>query len=330
MRNLWVLVTALSISGLAGAAEPPPLVIAELGDLRFASGEILRGAKLAYRHAGKLNADKSNAILFPTWFTGTSEDLFATGSLDAIDTDRFFLIAVDAFGNGVSSSPSNHPDFPSVTIGDMVAAQHRLVREVFGLERLYAVMGISMGGMQTFEWITAYPDFVERAMPIVGSPRLASYDILSWEAQVEAIELARQVGDVERAAALTGMISALALQTPRHHARRTPRSHSAQFLQMSKQTGSQGMADREVQLRAMLAHDVSMRFDGSMEKAASVVTARVVNVVAIEDHMVTPAPAIHFAALLGAESIELASDCGHLVTGCEVEQFEEIIGSFLQ
>lgn len=330
MRSVWVLVTALSLSGLAGAAEPPPLVIAELGDLTFESGEILRGAKLAYRHAGKLNADKSNAILFPTWFTGTSEDLFATGSLDAIDTDRFFLIAVDAFGNGVSSSPSNDPDFPSVTIGDMVAAQHRLLSEVFGIERLYAVMGISMGGMQTFEWITAYPDFVERAMPIVGSPRLASYDVLLWEAQVEAIELARQAGDVERAAALTGMISALALQTPRHHARRTPRSNAAQFLQMSKQTGSQGMLDREAQLRAMLAHDVSRRFDGSMEKAASVVEARVINVVAIEDHMVTPQPAMRFAALLGAESIELASDCGHLVTGCEVDQFVEIIASFLQ
>lgn len=330
MRHVWVLVTALSIGGLAGAAEPPPLVIAELGDLTFESGEILRGAKLAYRHAGKLNADKSNAILFPTWFTGTSEDLFASGQLDAIDTDRFFLIAVDAFGNGVSSSPSNHPDFPGVTIGDMVLAQYRLMSEVFGIERLYAVMGISMGGMQTFEWITAYPDFVERAMPIVGSPRLASYDILLWEAQVAAIELARQAGDVERASALTGMISALALRTPRYHARRTPRSNSAQFIQTAKQTTSQVMLDREAQLRAMLAHDVSRRFDGSLEKAASVVKARVVNVVSLEDHMVTPEPAIHFAALLGAESIELASDCGHLATGCELDQVEETIGSFLQ
>lgn len=55
-----------------------------------------------------------------------------------------------------------------------------------------------------------------------------------------------------------------------------------------------------------------------------------INVVAIEDHMVTPQPAIRFAVLLGAESIELASDCGHLVTGCEVDQFVEIIASFLQ
>jgi len=153
MRHLWSLLTALSLSGLAGAAEPPPLVIADLGDLTFECGEILRGAKLAYRQAGQLNADKSNAIVFPTWFTGTSEDLFASGQLDAIDTERFFLIAIDAFGNGVSSSPSNHPDFPVVTIGDMVAAQYRLVREVLGIERLYAVMGISMGGIAIREGV---------------------------------------------------------------------------------------------------------------------------------------------------------------------------------
>jgi len=90
------------------------------------------------------------------------------------------------------------------------------------------------------------------------------------------------------------------------------------------------MADRQAQLRAMLAHDVSRRFDGSLEKAASVVRARVVNVVGLADHMVTPEPAIQFAALLGAESIEMTSDCGHLITECELEQFNEIIGSFLR
>lgn len=330
MRTLGSIMLALSLGSLAGAAEPTPLLFAELGDLTFESGEVLRGARLAYRQVGELNADKSNAIVFPTWFTGTSEELFTTGRLDAIDTDRFFLIVVDAFGNGVSSSPSNHPHFPGVTIGDMVHAQYRLVTEVFGIERLYAVMGISMGGMQTFEWITAYPDFVERAMPIVGSPRLASYDILLWEAQVEAIELARQTGDIERATALTGMISELALHTPQYHARRTPRSNSAWFLQTAKQAKSQVMADRQAQLRAMLAHDVSRRYDGSLEKAASVVRARVVNVVGLADHMVTPEPAIQFAALLGAESIEMTSDCGHLITECELEQFNEIIGSFLR
>lgn len=333
MTRLGSILVAIFLGTLptgAQTAELPPLMTAELGELTLESGEILRGAKLAYRQAGSLNADKTNAIVFPTWFTGTTEQLYDSGELDAIDTDRFFLITIEAFGNGISSSPSNHPDFPEITIGDMVRAQHRLVTEVFGIERLYAVMGISMGGMQTFEWMTAYPDVVSRAMPIVGSPRLASYDVLLWLSQVEAIELARQAGDVERASALTGMISALALWTPEYHARRTPRSKAETFVQSTKESGGQSMADRECQLRAMISHDVSRRFGGSMEKAASAVEARVVNVVGLEDHMVTPGPAIRFAALLGAESIELESDCGHLVTGCEADRFKEIIVSFLE
>ena len=52
----------------------------------------------------------------------------------------------------------------------MVRSQHRLLTEVLGITHLHAVLGISMGGMQTYEWVTTYPDFMQRAVPIVGSP----------------------------------------------------------------------------------------------------------------------------------------------------------------
>ena len=65
------------------------------------------------------------------------------------DTDRFTVIAVDALGNGVSSSPSNSDgDFPDISVGDMVVSQHRLLTEVLGIERVDTVLGVSMGGMQ--------------------------------------------------------------------------------------------------------------------------------------------------------------------------------------
>lgn len=330
MRRTGIGVAMLWVSVIASAAEPPPLRFFEPGDLELESGATLSEVRIGYRTSGSLDADGSNAILFPTWFTGTSEDLFTTGAADAIDTDRYFLIAVDAFGNGVSSSPSNHPDFPGVTIGDMVHAQHRLIREVFDIDRLHAVMGISMGGMQTFEWITQYPEAVARAMPVVGSPRLGSYDVLLWEAQLEAIDLARRTDDVERAAPLVGMISALALHTPDYHARLTPRSRVDELLEAAKQSSSQTMEDRAAQLRAMIAHDVSRRFGGSMERAASVVKARVINVVGLQDHMVTPEPAMGFAALLGAESVELDNRCGHMATFCEPERFVEAVHALLE
>lgn len=323
-----LLLVSLAIS--THAAEPPSLQIAELGDLALPSGVTLRDAKLGYRTEGALNADRSNAILFPTWFGGTTAGLYAAGALGAIDTDTFFLITVDALANGVSSSPSNTDDFPNITIADMVRAEHELVTKVLGLDRLHAVVGISMGGMQTFEWMTAYPDFMSRAIPIVGSPKLASYDVLLWEAELEAIALAREAGDVSQAAPLVGMISALALQTPGYHARRTPRSKLGGWLDASKATGSQSMADREAQLRAMIAHDVSRAFDGSMEKAATAVKASVLNVVGRHDHMVTPEPAVRFAELLGAESVVLDNDCGHLATSCDDGRSEQAIRKFLE
>jgi homoserine O-acetyltransferase len=73
-----------------------------------------------------------------------------------VDTSNFFPIMVDALGNEVSTSPSTSRTqpgerFPRVSIGDMVHTQYRLITETLGIERLYAVMGIPMGGMQTFE-----------------------------------------------------------------------------------------------------------------------------------------------------------------------------------
>ena len=321
---------ALLVSASANAAEPPPLQIGAIGDLTLESGAVLRDAKLGYRTEGTLNAERSNAILFPTWFTGTTARLYAAGAVATIDTSRFFLITVDAFGNGVSSSPSNNDSFTEVTIRDMVRAEYALVTEVLDLDHLYAVTGISMGGMQTFEWITAYPDFMEKAVPIVGSPRLASYDVLLWETELEAIALARASGDEARASALVAMISSLALWSPDYHARRTPRAKSVEFLRTAKSGGSQTMSDRASQLHAMLAHDVSKPYGGSLEKAAGAVKAQVLNVVSRKDHMVTPSPAIRFAELLGAESLVLENDCGHLATSCDGGRSTEAIRKFLE
>ena len=153
-----------------------------------------RTARIGYRTWGTLNPDRSNAILFPTWFSGNSGDLAQfVGPDKMIDPARFFLIAVDALGDGVSSSPSNSssqngPRFPGITILDMIDAEYRLATDVLQLKHLHAVMGISMGGMQTFEWMVRYPTFMDLAIPIVGSPRLTSYDLLLWQSEVEAAQ----------------------------------------------------------------------------------------------------------------------------------------------
>ncbi len=317
------------------ALEAPPLQKAALGDLMLESGETLLDATLGYRTAGTLDAQKSNAILFPTWFTGTSEDLFTTGSVSAVDTSKFFLITVDALGNGVSSSPSTSARqkgeaFPRIAISDMVKSEHLLVTKVLGIERLHAVMGISMGGMQTFEWLVAHPGFMKKAVPIVGSPRLGTYDLLLWRTELEAIELARRSGDIESAAPVVGMVSALALETPEYHARTTPRDSLGKLLEDAKAGAMESMYDQRAQLQAMIGHDVSRSFGGSMAKAAAVVSADVLNVVGLTDHMVTPGPALEFAELLGQGSLALENDCGHVLSLCDGERVDKAIRAFLE
>src|SRR5258708_31223527 len=110
---------------LRGTALAQEQRFAQLGDCKVESGEVIRDCRIGYRTFGKLNNDKSNAILFPTWAGGTSEQAksnFGPGRL--IDTDKYYVIAVDALSNGVSSSPSNSKlqarmNFPKFTFRDL-------------------------------------------------------------------------------------------------------------------------------------------------------------------------------------------------------------------
>src|SRR5260370_23750674 len=106
---------------------------AELGDLKLQGGAVIQDFRLGYRTLGKLNAQKSNAILWPTWLGGKSQDLLQfLGTGKVVDTSLYFVILVDAIGNAVSTSPSNSKlqpimKFPTFTIRDMVETEHRLV-----------------------------------------------------------------------------------------------------------------------------------------------------------------------------------------------------------
>src|SRR6187399_434869 len=128
----------------------------ELGDFELQSGEVLPNARLAYRAIGKLHADRRNAVLFPTYYTGTHRDnakLVQTGR--ALDPAEWFVVIPNLFGNGISSSPSNHPTqagaaFPRLTLLDNVRAQQRLLSEQFGIERVALALGWSMGAQQAY------------------------------------------------------------------------------------------------------------------------------------------------------------------------------------
>src|SRR5262249_50673652 len=150
---------------------------ADFGDFKLQNAGVIHDFRVGYRTLGRLNTDKSNVILWPTWVGGTTQDLLQfIGPGKVLDSTKYFVVLVDAIGNGASSSPSNSKaqslmKFPEFTIRDMVEAEHRLVTEKLHLSHLHAVMGISMGGMQTFSWVLTYPDFMDVAIAMAGSPQ---------------------------------------------------------------------------------------------------------------------------------------------------------------
>lgn len=167
---------------------PSDYEVFELGDLRLQGGATLRGCKLAYKTYGTLSATKDNVVVYPTAFAGRHDDNeWLIGPGMALDPAEHFVVVPDMLGNGLSSSPSNTPEpyngprFPGVTAYDNVRAQHRLLAERFGVERVRLVTGWSMGGLQTFHWGALYPDAVERIAPFCGAARCSRHNFVFLE-----------------------------------------------------------------------------------------------------------------------------------------------------
>ncbi len=340
MKRLRSSLTCALALFLAGSAVAQEQQFAELGDFKLSSGEVLRDCHVGYRTFGKLNATKTNVILFPAWAGGNTGQMLSTvGSGTGIDLSKDFVVAVDPLSNGVSSSPSNsvlqpRMRFPKFTVRDMVETQYALLTRVLHIGHLKAVVGISMGGMQTFQWIAAYPEFMDKAIPIVGSPRLAPYDLLHWQAQIDAIvnDATWRDGNYTEnpARAAEAEFGALLLTTPEHFNQVTTRQQVFELLDKAKREKSGSDANNKLrQVQAMMSIDVAEQFGGSIEAAAAAVKAKVLVISATQDHVVTPGPSLEFGRLLHAEIVRLEGNCGHSAPGCEGAKVAAAVRSFL-
>lgn len=172
--------------------------IVSIGRLDLEEGGSIPDCRLAVATFGTLNEARDNAILIPTWFSGTHQvwrDVYI-GPDHALDPGRYFIVVVDQIGSGLSISPHNADGanasitmskFPHVRIGDDVVAQERLLREHFGIERLALVVGGSMGAQQTYEWAVRFPDKVRRAAPIAGTAQNTPHDYLFAQTLIDTI-----------------------------------------------------------------------------------------------------------------------------------------------
>jgi homoserine O-acetyltransferase len=327
--------------GATGAPGSQEQQVARIGDLRLENASVIRDCVIGYRTFGKLNADKSNVVVFPTAFGWRSVGLAARiGPGKLIDDEKYFVILVDSLGDGISSSPSNSKaqqglSFPKFSIRDMVDAEQRLVAGPLHLSHVRAVIGFSMGGMQAFQWAVSYPGFADKVVSIVGSPQLTSYDLLEWRTSQAALESDREWNEGRYTRQpplhLLNMVQALVSQTPQFVATNTPRQKYQEFE--SQQVQAQDDLDANDTLRqiqALLTADVAAPFGGSLQRAAAAVRARTLVIVNKQDHVVNPLPAIEFAKMLHASLIELDSDCGHSATVCEMKRISAAVAAFLE
>ena len=185
------------------------VVLGRTRPLRLDSGAELRAFPLAYQSYGTLNPDKSNVILVlhaltgdqfvaekhpvtgkPGWWTAM------VGPGKTIDTNRYYVLCINVLGGCMGSAgpseinPANGEPwglaFPVVTIADMVRAQAMLLDHL-GIDKLFAVIGGSMGGMQALEWASLYPERVFAAVPIATAAHHSAQNIAFDEVGRQAV-----------------------------------------------------------------------------------------------------------------------------------------------
>jgi len=183
---------AATFSVHAHGPNDPPHQLYQIGELKLESGEVIKDFAISYVTHGTLNDRKSNAVLMVTAISGNHHRIdFMIGPGKAIDTTKYFVIATDAIGNGLTTSPSNSktqrgPTFPRFSIRDMVQSQ-RLLLDHLGITHVVTVAGASMGGMQVLQWGVSHPEFMDSLIALTPMARTAAWAIAVNEATRKAL-----------------------------------------------------------------------------------------------------------------------------------------------
>jgi homoserine acetyltransferase len=313
---------------------------ADIGDLKLTNGDTLLNCKIGYRTSGELNSDSSNIVIYPTWFAGTSTQI---GGLiekrNFIDASKFFVIAIDAIANGVSTSPSNselqnNKNFPKVTIEDMVNSQHKMLTENLGFKHIHAIVGGSMGSMQALQWIVSYPDFIEKAVPYVATPRRSTYDDLILKFRKRMIELYQELGaDDKLINIMISYTTQLFARSPEYIVENISHDDFEKFIDEKIENREPSktftIENHLAQLKAMASYNIYKNFNNSVSETAKHIKTEVFFILNKTDHLVNPTPALELADELNCKVLLLDNNCGHLGIGCELEKCGIAINQFL-
>jgi homoserine O-acetyltransferase len=175
-------------------AWPTQRGIYHAGDITLQSGVVLSDARLSWKTHGTLSPARDNVIVYPTSYGAQHPDLeWLIGPDGVLDPTRWFIVIFDMFGNGLSSSPADRTDYPTlVTVFDNVQAQHRALHELFGVEHVACVYGWSMGALQAYHWAALFPDMVDRIVVNCGVSRTAVHNQVFLRSLMATLEAAPQ------------------------------------------------------------------------------------------------------------------------------------------
>ena len=326
--KLITLIISLCIFHFTGLAQSE-LQIQNIGELITISNDTIKECKVGYRTFGTLNNDKSNVVFMPTWHLGTSQDNLDY-LISIIDTTDRYLIVVDALGNGVSSSPSNHKDFPEISIRDMVNSQHKLLINHLQIEHVELLIGVSMGGMQAFEWMVAFPDFMNKLIAINGTTKASFYDKVLWSTKVNLIENAgndkyaldyamNRISDIE-----------LLVGTSPKQVFRAYENEDFQAALSARYSRPINPFNKLTQSKAILEHNIYKNDEVSPGNIAEIVKSEIYIIIAELDQVVNPIYSRELSKILKCDILELKGDCGHIATFCDFELVRQAISDFLK
>ena len=151
-------------------------------NVRLQRGGTLKQARIVWKTYGTLSPRRDNVILYPTSYGAHHTDIeWLVDVRHCLDPSRYFIVIPNMLTNGLSSSPSNTPDFPEVTTYDNVMLQRQMLLELFGIDRLKLVYGWSMGAQQAYHWGALFGEAVERIVVNCGSARTAPHNFVFLE-----------------------------------------------------------------------------------------------------------------------------------------------------
>jgi len=302
--------------------------IFKLGDLETERGGVIRDAQLSWQTHGTLSPTRDNVIVYPCSYGATHETQeWLIGPDGVLDPERWFIVIPDMFSNGLSSSASTDPDFPSlVTMADNVHAQYRLLTEEFGIDRLAAAYGFSMGAGQAYHWAALYPGLVERAIVVCGSARTSLHNRVFLSGLLRILEAAPEycgngrftAEPVAAKRAFAHVYAGWGLSQDFYRARLFESVLGAPDLDSFLQTdwvdrfAESAAADLYAQALTWLEADISTPFDDDLVAALGAITARVLLMPSATDlYFRTADNELELASLRAAELVEIPSIWGH-------------------